>query len=80
MSARQKSSDKTVPLLADDDDGSTGLIAAANVQDAPEATPAADSKTKSLIISFVLMVVIGLGNKIFQARARCSLRAGLTHA
>ncbi len=27
---------------------------------------AADSKGKSLMISFLLMVVIGLGNKIFQ--------------
>ena len=67
-----KSSDKSAPLLADDDNDSTGLIAsaAANVQDTPAAAAApTNSKTKSLVISFVLMVVIGLGNKIFQVRA-----------
>lgn len=66
MSRASSANDKSAPLLADADDGSIND----SLKDAEisSAQAASDSKTKSLVISFVLMVVIGLGNKIFQVR------------
>ena len=67
--APRRSNDKTdeklgEPLLSPAED----LEAAVDLVEKKAAEDAA--KTKSLVISFILMVGIGLGNKIFQVPSR----------